>query len=118
MFVNMFAYRSSNAHMRSSPGFGITLVAETTTGCYIGADASAQPGEPAAPEEMGKLMAHRLLNEISGVCVSCVRVCVTGHCHFYYHNVPCATSLAFLNTLTLNVNIQYERNTQMICGKY
>lgn len=47
----------------ASPGFGVTLVAETKHGFPIGAQATANQGS--IPEEIGKLAASRLLYEIS-----------------------------------------------------
>ncbi|KAF8534454.1 RNA-3'-phosphate cyclase [Trichophaea hybrida] len=49
-------------------GFGISLVAETGTGCVYAADATARPSEPA--EDVGKRVAWMLLEEIAlGGCV-------------------------------------------------
>lgn len=58
-----------------SPGFGISLCAETTTGVYLVCDShSAVPGpnvQPSLPEDVGKEAAHLLLEEIyRGGCVS------------------------------------------------
>ncbi|XP_069700303.1 RNA 3'-terminal phosphate cyclase-like protein [Periplaneta americana] len=57
-----------------SPGFGITLVAETTTGVFYTAEAMSKPagsGEtPSVPEDVGKEAAFLLLEEIfRGGCV-------------------------------------------------
>lgn len=79
-----------------SPGYGLTLVAETTSGCLLGAEAcssreseessrkdpsmtnkattisssSSRPPPPLAPEEVGRLAAQALLDEVDrgGVC--------------------------------------------------
>ncbi|KAA8895113.1 RNA 3'-terminal phosphate cyclase family protein [Sphaerosporella brunnea] len=49
-------------------GFGMSLVAETGTGCVYAADATARPAEPA--EDVGKRVAWMLLEEIAmGGCV-------------------------------------------------
>lgn len=58
-----------------SPGFGISLAAETTTGVFLVCDGhSAVPGsgvEPSLPEDIGKATAGLLLEEIfRGGCVS------------------------------------------------
>ncbi|KAF0288258.1 RNA 3'-terminal phosphate cyclase-like protein [Amphibalanus amphitrite] len=57
-----------------SPGFGISLVAETTTGCMMTSDVTSQPqgaeGPPSVPEELGTSAAHLLLDEVyRGGCV-------------------------------------------------
>ena len=58
-----------------APGFGVTLVAETTTGALLAAEAgSATPGlgtdeetgRPRAPEEVGALAARALLATVEG----------------------------------------------------
>lgn len=58
-----------------SPGFGMSLTAETTTGIFLSCDGhSVVPGpgdEPCLPEEVGKATAELLLEEIyRGGCVS------------------------------------------------
>jgi len=51
-----------------SPGFGLSLVAETTTNVHISADCVARPSE--LPEDLGKRAAKYLLEEVSrGGCV-------------------------------------------------
>ncbi|CAH1772483.1 unnamed protein product [Owenia fusiformis] len=60
-----------------SPGFGMTLVAETTDGVYYTAEGASnpkhtgdQPSEPTVPEELGRDTAIALLDEIyRGGCV-------------------------------------------------
>lgn len=57
-----------------SPGFGLTLYAETTTGVVLAADICSNPSgsdqPPTVPEELGRLGAARLLEEIyRGGCV-------------------------------------------------
>merc|ERR1712226_1365622 len=51
-----------------SPGFGLTLTAETTTGCFLTAEVCSNPagsGEgPTVPEELGLEGARMLLEEI------------------------------------------------------
>lgn len=50
-----------------SPGFGISLVAETTTGamlCVQTASAPAGEGQSVVPEDLGKQAAEMLLEEI------------------------------------------------------
>ncbi|KAK3787273.1 hypothetical protein RRG08_055995 [Elysia crispata] len=57
-----------------SPGFGLTLVAETTEGSFLGAEqvssAKGSGEEPTVPEDLGKKAAISLLQEIyRGGCV-------------------------------------------------
>lgn len=56
-----------------SPGFGIVLVAETTTGAFLACEATSNPkgqGEAVVPEDMGKTCADYLLQEIyRGGCI-------------------------------------------------
>ncbi|PVD22972.1 hypothetical protein C0Q70_16232 [Pomacea canaliculata] len=57
-----------------SPGFGLTLVAETTNGAFLAAEATSNPKgstePPSIPEDIGKQAAHLLLEEIyRGGCV-------------------------------------------------
>jgi len=57
-----------------SPGFGITVVAETTTGVFYTAEAISNPSgsgkPPSVPEDVGKEAAFRLLEEVyRGGCV-------------------------------------------------
>ena len=72
------AIESLNCHLKTgaasgkSPGFGMTLTAETTTGTFLSADVCSQPkseqgsggGDPSVPEELAELCAKRLLEEI------------------------------------------------------
>uniref|UniRef100_S4RL79 RNA terminal phosphate cyclase-like 1 n=1 Tax=Petromyzon marinus TaxID=7757 RepID=S4RL79_PETMA len=56
-----------------SPGFGISLVAETTEGCFLSAESTSTPGgegPPSIPEDLGRDCARLLLEEIyRGGCV-------------------------------------------------
>ena len=50
-----------------SPGFGISLVAESTTGAMLSVQTSSTPvgeGQPVVPEDHGKQAAEMLLEEI------------------------------------------------------
>lgn len=75
----------------SSPGYGISLVAETTSGCFISADMAVsyarreetaqyedQDNELSPPEDVGEQIASVLLGEIEqgGVVDSTHQVCV------------------------------------------
>lgn len=59
-----------------SPGFGLVLTAETTTGVVLSAEGSSNPkghGDPVIPEELGKETSSNLLEEIfNGGCVDSV----------------------------------------------
>ncbi|XP_017266171.1 RNA 3'-terminal phosphate cyclase-like protein [Kryptolebias marmoratus] len=56
-----------------SPGFGLTLVAETLNGCFLSAEMSSTPqgqGDPVLPEDLGRNCAKLLLEEVyRGGCV-------------------------------------------------
>lgn len=59
-----------------SPGFGLTLVAETLNGCFLGAEMSSTPqgqGDPVLPEDLGRNCAQLLLEEIHRVSVAKTR---------------------------------------------
>lgn len=69
-----------------SPGFGLTLVAETVNGFFLSAEMSSTPqgqGDPILPEDLGRNCAMLLLEEVYrvrpalGVC-SHWRVCAVG----------------------------------------
>ena len=51
-----------------SPGFGLVLIAETINGTFLGAEAAANPRGskegPSVPEDLGKLAANLLLEEV------------------------------------------------------
>ena len=67
IFVNVF-YRS--------PGFGLTLVAETINGAFLAAESASNPKgsdrEPTVPEDLGKEAALLLLEEIYRVLYTCL----------------------------------------------
>ncbi|CEG35187.1 18s rrna biogenesis protein rcl1 [Plasmopara halstedii] len=51
-----------------SPGFALSLVAETTTGVFLGSEAAAEPGD--LPEDVATRASHALCEEIQrGGCV-------------------------------------------------
>lgn len=55
-----------------SPGFGLSLVAETTNGVFYTGEAMSNPlgSEPSVPEDIAKKAAHALLDEIfRGGCI-------------------------------------------------
>ncbi|PWY89336.1 18S rRNA biogenesis protein [Aspergillus heteromorphus CBS 117.55] len=52
-------------------GFGLSLVAESSTGCLFSADVASPPAGGEAPEDIGKRCAYQLLETISkGGCVA------------------------------------------------
>ncbi|KAL4913819.1 hypothetical protein BDW62DRAFT_213931 [Aspergillus aurantiobrunneus] len=52
-------------------GFGLSLVAETSTGCLFSADVASPPSGGQPPEDIGKQCAYQLLEAISkGGCVA------------------------------------------------
>ncbi|KAE8136030.1 18S rRNA biogenesis protein [Aspergillus pseudotamarii] len=52
-------------------GFGLSLVAESSTGCLFSADVASPPSGGQAPEDIGKQCAYQLLETISkGGCVA------------------------------------------------
>lgn len=53
-----------------SPGFGLTLVAETLNGFFLSAEMSSTPqgqGDPILPEDLGRSCAALLLEEVHRV---------------------------------------------------
>lgn len=55
---------------RRSPGFGLTLVAETLNGTFLSAELSSTPqgqGDPILPEDLGRNCAKLLLEEVHRV---------------------------------------------------
>jgi RNA 3'-terminal phosphate cyclase-like protein len=75
--VYIFTDARSGQNAGASPGFGLSLVAETTTGCALAVDAASAPpreggaaAERATPEELGAAVAAALLEEVQrGGCV-------------------------------------------------
>ncbi|XP_032394935.1 RNA 3'-terminal phosphate cyclase-like protein [Etheostoma spectabile] len=61
------------ANSGKSPGFGLTLVAETLNGSFLSAEMSSMPqgqGDPMLPEDLGRNCAKLLLEEVHrGGCV-------------------------------------------------
>jgi len=68
----------TGAKSGKSPGFGLTLTAETNTGVFLSAEVCSNPagsGSPTVPEDLGKLGAKMLLEEIfrGGCADSCAQ---------------------------------------------
>jgi RNA 3'-terminal phosphate cyclase-like protein len=73
--VYVFTDHSSGAEAGNSPGYGVSLVAETTSGCLISAEGAAvgeargddeeeEKAAPVLPEDIGTRAAMQLLEEI------------------------------------------------------
>lgn len=71
--IYIYTDHMKGANSGKSPGFGLTLVAETLDGCFLGAEMASTPqgqGDPVLPEDLGKSCAKRLLEEVHrGGCV-------------------------------------------------
>ncbi|RLN72479.1 hypothetical protein BBJ28_00001051 [Nothophytophthora sp. Chile5] len=66
--VYIYSDHYKGAESGQSPGFALSLVAETTTGVFLGAEAAAAGGN--LPEDVATLASHMLCEEISkGGCV-------------------------------------------------
>ncbi len=78
-----------------SPGFGLTLVAETVNGTFLGAEVVSTPqgqGDPVLPEDLGRDCAKLLLEEI-------YRVSRTKHTRrICFHIVPSVFSIRYTKT--------------------
>lgn len=62
---------NSSAKKKIGVGFGLSLVAESSTGCLFSADTASPPEGGQLPEDIGKQCAYQLLETISrGGCVS------------------------------------------------
>ncbi|EXJ57958.1 18S rRNA biogenesis protein RCL1 [Cladophialophora yegresii CBS 114405] len=60
-----------NAKKKVGLGFGLSLVAETPTGCLYSADSASPPEGGRPPEDVGRMCAFQLLESIeTGGCVS------------------------------------------------
>lgn len=71
--IYIYTDHMKGANSGKSPGFGLTLVAETLTGSFLSAEMSSTPqgqGDPVLPEDLGRNCAKLLLEEIyRGGCV-------------------------------------------------
>lgn len=62
---------NAGAKKKIGMGFGLSLVAESSTGCLFSADVASPPSGGQPPEDIGKQCAYQLLEEVSvGGCVS------------------------------------------------
>ncbi|XP_067429977.1 RNA 3'-terminal phosphate cyclase-like protein [Thunnus thynnus] len=65
--IYIYTDHMKGANSGKSPGFGLTLVAETLNGCFLSAEMSSTPqgqGDPILPEDLGKNCAKLLLEEV------------------------------------------------------
>lgn len=70
---------------RRSPGFGLTLVAETLNGSFLSAEMSSTPqgqGDPVLPEDLGRNCAKLLLEEVYRVGTTEATRYTHTHTHF------------------------------------
>ncbi|XP_053558527.1 RNA 3'-terminal phosphate cyclase-like protein [Bombina bombina] len=71
--IYIYTDHLKGANSGKSPGFGLSLVAETTEGCFLSAELASNPqgqGGIVLPEDLGKNCAKLLLEEIyRGGCV-------------------------------------------------
>ncbi|KAF2076023.1 hypothetical protein CYY_002683 [Polysphondylium violaceum] len=69
VYISSDHYRGNESGL--SPGYGLTLVAETTTGCCLSAECMGGSGEKnETPEELGERAAISLMEEIyNGGCI-------------------------------------------------
>lgn len=74
--IYIYTDHLKGANSGKSPGFGLSLVAETTEGCFLSAELASKPqgeGGTVLPEDIGKNCAKLLLEEIyRGGCVDSV----------------------------------------------
>lgn len=74
--IYIYTDHLKGANSGKSPGFGLSLVAETTEGCFLSAELASCPqgqGPPVLPEDLGTNCAKLLLEEIfRGGCVDSV----------------------------------------------
>ncbi|XP_030640845.1 RNA 3'-terminal phosphate cyclase-like protein [Chanos chanos] len=71
--IYIYTDHMKGGHSGKSPGFGLTLVAETVDGMFLSAELTSSPqgrGQPTLPEDLGRNCAKLLLEEIyRGGCV-------------------------------------------------
>ncbi|MEQ2217261.1 hypothetical protein XENOCAPTIV_002198 [Xenoophorus captivus] len=65
--IYIYTDHMKGANSGKSPGFGLTLVAETLNGCFLSAEMSSTPqgqGDSVLPEDLGRNCAKLLLEEV------------------------------------------------------
>ncbi|KAJ4287277.1 hypothetical protein N0V90_012675 [Kalmusia sp. IMI 367209] len=74
-FVSAASRNDPNARAKGAVGFGLSLVAESSTNCLYSADVASPPQGGITPEDLGKQCAYQLLEKIShGGCVEVTAV--------------------------------------------
>eukprot|EP00184_Porphyridium_aerugineum_P000214 CAMPEP_0184696336 /NCGR_PEP_ID=MMETSP0313-20130426/3670_1 /TAXON_ID=2792 /ORGANISM="Porphyridium aerugineum, Strain SAG 1380-2" /LENGTH=177 /DNA_ID=CAMNT_0027154947 /DNA_START=113 /DNA_END=643 /DNA_ORIENTATION=+ len=74
--VYIYSDQASRATAGESPGFGLTVVAESTTHCLIGADACSSVDQK-DPETCSQAAVYQLLEQIhGGGCVDASHQCI------------------------------------------
>lgn len=69
-FISSPTKSDPNGKLKGAVGFGISLVAESSTNCFYSADVASPSQGGAIPEDIGKQCAYQLLEKISqGGCV-------------------------------------------------
>ena len=72
--VYIYTDHFTGAKSGKSPGFGLTLTAETTTGCFLTAEVCSNPAGsgdgPTLPEELGTRGARSLLEICGSISVA------------------------------------------------
>ena len=102
----------------TSPGFGITLVAETEKGSFFTAESCSHPRgsseEPSIPEDLGKVAACELLDEINRVWI--LYFCEIEHYYCVFltevireHIADCSC----MNVISLYVSICKKRHSKI-----
>lgn len=93
--------------MCRSPGFGLTLVAETVNGTFLGAEVVSTPqgqGDPVLPEDLGRDCAKLLLEEIYRVsktkhtCIWFPEFVWTLYRRNCFHIIPSLFSIRYTKT--------------------
>ena len=70
-FVSAPEKNNPTAKKKMGLGFGLSLVAESSTGCLYSADMASPPGGGEPPEDIGQICAYQLLESVArGGCVS------------------------------------------------
>ena len=100
VFIYTDHYKGEEAG--ASPGYALSLVAETTTGCLIGAEAVGTEGS--VPEDVGSRAVTRLLEEIAG------RGCVDMPSQAVFLQFMCLTS-SDVSQVRLGPLTQYSVHT-------
>ena len=70
-YTIFYTFSYGYTYYSSSPGYGVTLVAESTTGTFLGAEVMfCKDGKDVVlPEDLGQQAATLLFQEILSVCV-------------------------------------------------